>query len=394
MATSPNLITGWRTRIIRRRVQLFIIAQALKMYRNPLVAMSEMKRLRDLRNKAHGISFVSKYIKSGKQLYWNSDYCGFPSANLRSLIHSEFLRDGLNETKVSGESPKLQTLIWGITNRCHLSCQHCYEWDNISQTDKLSLEELKKILAIFKANGIRHLQFSGGEPLARFNDLVELTREASPNIDCWLLTSGFGLTMEKALALKKAGLKGVNISLDHWDEPLHNSFRNNEKSYQMVMDAVKNCLSASIIVSLSLCATREFVTQDNLMNYATLAKNIGAHFIRILEPRAAGKFAHQNVHLDKEQVALLSEFTIRLNTDPRFVDFPIISFFGYHQRKMGCFGAGNRYLYADPNGDVHACPFCRGKMGNLLDEPFNVILEKLKSMGCHEFKSQTSFTFN
>lgn len=394
MSLNVKLITGWKTRLIRKRIQFFIINEAFKLFRNPFLAISEMKRLRDLRNKAHGSIVISKYVKSGNRFYWNSDYCGYPSRNLESLIQSEFLRNRKNGINGIGEQPKLQTLIWGITNRCPLSCLHCYEWDNINHSDKLNLDELKKILNIFKTHGIRHIQFSGGEPLARFNDLVELVKEASPTMDCWLLTSGFGLTSEKATALKKAGLTGANISLDHWDALLHNSFRNNEKSFGMVMNAVQNCLDAGIIVSLSLCATREFVTEKNLMKYAVLAKDLGVHFIRILEPRSAGKFALQKVFLEKKQVEILSEFSIRMNDEPQYKDFPIVAFFGYHQRKMGCFGAGNRYIYADPNGDVHACPFCRGKMGNLLEEPFGQIIKKVKGVGCHEFQNQSSVTVN
>jgi radical SAM protein with 4Fe4S-binding SPASM domain len=53
---------------------------------------------------------------------------------------------------------------------------------------------------------------------------------------------------------------------------------------------------------------------------------------------------------------------------------------------LGCFGAGNRYLYIDPNGDVHACPFCRGKQGNMLEETFPEIVEKIKKAGCREFE--------
>jgi len=162
----------------------------------------------------------------------------------------------------------------------------------------------------------------------------------------------------------------------------------------MVMSAINNCLSESMMVSLSLCATREFVTETNLMKYATLARNTGVHFIRILEPRAAGKFARQKVNLDPHQIALLSDFAIRLNTDPQYHEFPIITFYGYHQRLVGCFGAGNRYIYIDPNGDVHACPFCRGKMGNLLNESFNDIITKLQNTGCHEFLNESSFRLN
>ena len=85
---------------------------------------------------------------------------------------------------------------------------------------------------------------------------------------------------------------------------------------------------------------------------------------------------------------MVSDFAIRMNTDPSYKDFPIVTFFGYHQRKMGCFGAGNRYFYIDPNGDAHACPFCRGKIGNLLEQPFIEILDKMKSIGCHQFENQ------
>jgi|SRR5665647_284598 len=388
MSETPKLITGWNAGFIRRRVLLFIIAEAFKFYRNPFRAISEMKRLRDLRKKVHGNTAISKYVKSGDQFFWNSDYCGYPSDNLKSVIRSEFLRNSGSDIKGLKNQAHLQTLIWGITNRCPLSCKHCYEWDNIAKSDKLDLQELKNILGVFKAHGIRHIQFSGGEPLARFNDLVELVAEASPTMDSWILTSGFGLTPDNAIILKEAGLTGANISLDHWNPELHNSFRNNDKSFAMATEAVRNCLDAGIMVSLSLVATREFVTEENLLKYATLAKSIGVLFIRILEPRSAGKFSGQSVHLESKQIELLSLFAIRMNNDPFYKDFPIVTFFGYHQRKMGCFGAGNRYVYADPNGDVHACPFCRGKMGNLLEKPFDEIIDNTKRVGCHQFESQ------
>jgi len=155
----------------------------------------------------------------------------------------------------------------------------------------------------------------------------------------------------------------------------------------MATDALKNCLDAGIIGSLSLCATREFVTEENLMKYAELAKQLRANFIRILEPRVVGRFSDKNVVLENGHIEILSEFAIRLNTNSYYKDFPIVAFFGYHQRKMGCFGAGNRYVYVDPNGDVHACPFCRGRLGNLLQEPFGQIIHRARATGCHIFEN-------
>ena len=387
MTTNPELISGQKAKFIRMKIRLYTIQVALKYYRNPFLTIRELKKLLALRRSVDGSIKIFKYINSGGQYFWKADYSGYPSENLKAFLLKEFKRSQQTETKKPDNTQGLQTLIWGITNRCPLSCRHCYEWDNIAHVDKLDISALKKVLSIIRANGLRHIQFSGGEPLSRFDDLLTLTKEASSDMDCWILTSGYGLSADKAIALREAGLKGAQISLDHWDAGLHNDFRNNDKSYEMAISAIKNCLNAGIMVSLSLCATREFVSEENLIKYADMANELGVNFIRILEPRAVGKFSNVKVGLTTDQVELLSDFIKLLNTDKRYKDYPIVTFFGYHQRKMGCFGAGERYVYIDPNGDVHACPFCRGSMGNVLNEPFTAIIERVKSVGCHLFEN-------
>ena len=66
---------------------------------------------------------------------------------------------------------------------------------------------------------------------------------------------------------------------------------------------------------------------------------------------------------------------------------PIVSFPGYHQRRIGCFGAGDRYLYMDSNGDLHACPFCQYKVGNALFDDLSESINELRKIGCHKFKT-------
>lgn len=379
MTNQPGILAGRRIWYILLRIRLFIIKEAFRYYRNPVKAYRELKRLQQFNRDRTG-NIIVKVVRSGNRYYFTTDYPGFPSRNLRAALRQEFSGKGSNTKQVS-----LKTLVWGITNRCPLTCAHCYEWDNIEQKDSLDYESLRQVLGIFRQHNIRHLQISGGEPLARFNDLVELVKEASLDMDCWLLTSGYGLTNEKAIALKEAGLVGAHISLDHWNEEFHNRFRNNDKSYAMVMAAINNCTSAGILVSLSLCATKEFVSEENLLKYAGLAKDNGAQFLRILEPREAGRFSGSDVRLSEEQIGLISRFVIKLNSDPLFRDYPVAAFLGYHQRRTECYGAGNRFVYVDPRGDIHACPFCRGSMGNLLDEPFDVIVDRLRQRGCRLF---------
>jgi MoaA/NifB/PqqE/SkfB family radical SAM enzyme len=189
--------------------------------------------------------------------------------------------------------------------------------------------------------------------------------------------------------MKKKGLTGAVISLDHWEESRHNTFRKNKNSYQWVMEAVKNCKEAGIIVCLSLCPTKEFVNEDNLNRYHQLAKDLGVAFVRILEPRPVGRFSNKDILLEPGQIKIIDTFAVTRNTDSGYRTYPIIQFPGHHQRKTGCLGAGNRYIYIDSNGDFHACPFCRKPLGNALSESIETGIFRARTMGCHMFESQT-----
>lgn len=251
------------------------------------------------------------------------------------------------------------------------------------------MEQLKLVIDKIRDTGIRHVHLSGGEPLNRFEDMLRLMDYAGSSFDFWINTSGYGLTKEKAFMMKKKGMTGALISLDDWDENRHNSFRKNHNSFYWVKEAIGNCNAAGIIVCLSVCPVKEFVSEENLDRYYHKAKELGASFIRILEPRKAGRFANRDVLLDARQIDIIDRFMIARNSDPAFMNYPIIQFPGRHQRKSGCLGAGNRYLYIDSNGEIHACPFCQKTMGNITVESLNTGINRAKASGCLAFSQST-----
>jgi MoaA/NifB/PqqE/SkfB family radical SAM enzyme len=108
-------------------------------------------------------------------------------------------------------------------------------------------------------------------------------------------------------------------------------------------------------------------------------------FIRLLEPRAVGRFADQQVSLSKDQIEILEDFYLKSITDKTFNEYPIIDYPGYHQRRTGCLGAGNRYLYVDSVGDYHACPFCQRVAGNAFNMSFDDIRINLQKSKCQAF---------
>ena len=222
-AVHSRMIVGWKKQIVERCIRLHILWIALSVYLNPLVASKALKKLMAYNHRIRGGLPVHRYVKANKRYFWSNDVPGWPSKSFRLFIENEFNR--IHPFRpVTGH---LLSMVFSVTNKCMLQCEHCFEWQNLDSKEALSLDNLKEILWKFQNRGIDIVQLSGGEPLNRLDDVIELMRSAQSGTDFWLLTSGYGLSRKKAVRLKNAGLTGVNISLDHWNEKEHNRFRNN-----------------------------------------------------------------------------------------------------------------------------------------------------------------------
>jgi MoaA/NifB/PqqE/SkfB family radical SAM enzyme len=381
-AGSSKMTAGFRSDYITLRLFLNLYAQALAHRKNPFRAAADVQRFSLKRKAIQGYGRIPRFIERDGKYHFAEHIPGFPSEQFNAFMEGELLRLNGNP---SGK-PLLNTLIFSITNRCSLRCSHCFEWDNIGAHEHLCAEDLMVIMEKLKTLGLTHIQFGGGEPLLRLPDLINLIGEAKDTMDCWVLTSGFGLTPEVAQTLAKAGLTGASISLDHWDETEHNRFRNHPESFRWVKEAVRNCRDAGILVTLAFCATRQFATRDNVQKYMELAKAWGAGFVKILDARQTGRFRGKDVRITPEQVKMLSAFYLETYTNSAYRNYPIVMYPGFDQRQVGCLGAGNRYLYIDSRGEIHSCPFCHGSAGNAVQDSMPAALVKLREKGCPEFR--------
>ncbi len=108
-----------------------------------------------------------------------------------------------------------------VTDRCNFRCTYCmpldeYEW--IDKKEILTFEEITRLAGIFVQLGVEKIRLTGGEPLMRRN-LEHLVAGLSQLVglkDLCLTTNG-SLLAEKVAALKKAGLKRINVSIDTLD---------------------------------------------------------------------------------------------------------------------------------------------------------------------------------
>jgi GTP 3',8-cyclase len=119
-----------------------------------------------------------------------------------------------------------------ITDRCNERCAYCmpgelHEW--LPRDGILTFEETQRIIRIGAELGVSKLRITGGEPLTR-RGVLDLVRAlpAIPGIrDIGISTNGTLLARETesgvtmAAALRQAGVRSINISLDTLDRDFY-----------------------------------------------------------------------------------------------------------------------------------------------------------------------------
>jgi MoaA/NifB/PqqE/SkfB family radical SAM enzyme len=101
-----------------------------------------------------------------------------------------------------------------VIRKCNLSCGYCNEFDKTS--DPIPLETLKSRAKKLKGLGTFAINMSGGEPTMnpRLADFIEYCRFDLKFLRTSIITNGFFLKKELIEDFNRAGLQGLQISID------------------------------------------------------------------------------------------------------------------------------------------------------------------------------------
>lgn len=376
---TETIKVGFTKNWILLRMWISIGIHFMKRYKNPFLLGKIRKHILSLKQVYTTETGIGKLAFVDGKYYFNSNMNGWPSPLFYRPLEVEVSKV-MNGSISNLENLKLVQIAF--TKKCPLNCEHCYEGHELNKKDTLTLDDHKQILQKLHAAGISVIQYGGGEPMTHVDDLVELFESAPGKSDFYIYTSGFNCSRKNLERLKNAGLTGISIGIDHYLAEQHNAFRRNDKAFQWALDAAKNARDLNLVLTFTICATKEFCSEENLWNYLNFANEQGASFVQVLEPRAAGNYEYQDVYLNLEQLTTLETFFLQANADASKKHLPIVLYTGYHQRKKGCLGAGNGYLYIDTDGYISSCPFCRNMKTHILDKNHETAIHELKIDGC------------
>ncbi len=273
---------------------------------------------------------------------------------------------------------RLYSVTLAVTNRCMYNCWHCYNAGRNQHEIPLSI--LKKVIGELQEMCAVRVTLSGGEPLLR-NDLEEIAGCFDDRTYLNLNTTGYGLTSERARALKDSGVFAFGVSIDSTDPDEHDRLRGSKGAFETAVRALGFASENGLYPYIVTVATHDFLRYDNFRQFMRFAAESGALEVHLLEPCATGKLAgKQEVLLDKEERTLILDYQKEIARDD---DLPILSSFLYLEspEAFGC-GAGITHLYIDGSGEVSPCNLIPISFGNIKDEPLRDILDKMGHYFC------------
>ncbi|MBI5594604.1 MAG: GTP 3',8-cyclase MoaA [Elusimicrobia bacterium] len=193
---------------------------------------------------------------------------------------------------------RVDYLRLSVTDRCNFRCAYCLPpafADFAPSEEVLSDKELVRLVSVFAGMGFRRLRVTGGEPLVRpgITGLMSEFSRLSGLEDVSLSTNG-SLLAGLAGALRRAGLKRVNISMDTLDPARFAGITRNGR-FADAWAGVEASLAAGLSpVKLNIVVARGF-NEGEIPDFVELTKTRPLHvrFIELMPMGETGFFSEE-----------------------------------------------------------------------------------------------------
>lgn len=280
--------------------------------------------------------------------------------------------------------------VWEITSACNERCVHCHASGGKPGADELTTEEGKRLIEqIAECDEFRMLVYTGGEPLVR-KDLFELL-DYSRKIGFKNVIATNAIDIDDAMAkeLRRLGVFGLAISIDHTDPEVHNRIRQRKNAFELAVRGIEACVKNGMILQINVTAMEYNI--DNIGEVLKFADAKGAAIVLNYQLVTVGRgstIKEKEVGKEKNRKLMNNLLEWQKNiapivepvASPQYWPNMLIKKHKTSQRHIkfyehffyGC-TAGTGLVYIKPNGDVWSCPFVEVSAGNVREKHFKDI---------------------
>lgn len=376
----PAFYTGWKAVFVRAFFWVSYVKYILFRKRYPLFILRPSKGGLIKSIKIRNALKLNKIIKYGGHYYFSLSYPHYPS---KAFDHMA-ARGGLNVAAAGTEYKQtLGNAILAITKKCNYNCLHCYEHFNLAEQDTIPIERWKEVVGDLQKIGVSNIVFSGGEPMLRYSDLLELIESGDKSLsDFHIHTSGDGVTPELAIELQKAGLNAAAVGLEDINPDRYEILRGRAGLHNDAVQALRCFNEAGIFTYVNLCLTKELIRSGDLWKYFDFVRDLNVSLIQLLEPRPIGGYLYKNMEdlFSEDDRKIVTDFCLEGNQNKKYRDYPLIYYIAYLEspERLGCLMGGLSHIYVDSSGNVNPCVFVPVSFGNIMSEDFIDIYKRMR----------------
>jgi len=273
--------------------------------------------------------------------------------------------------------------LLSVTRRCTFACEHCYERFNLGDEEIIPLGRWQEVVREIQEVGTGVVTLTGGEPFLRYEDLLALVEGGDKDAsEFHVHTSGHGVTLERAVELKAAGLGAAAVGLDHHLPEHHDQIRGHAGAFSEATAALGHFHEAGLLTYLNTCLGPDLVRSGGLPRLLSLAGRLGATAVRLLEPCPCGGYFGRTPNSlfsesDRRQTEM---FFLQANRDARQTKAPLIIHGSYAEAPelLGCRLGGLTLFHIDAVGNVAPCVFVPVSFGNIREEDFPTIWQRMR----------------
>src|SRR3954467_7535300 len=181
----------------------------------------------------------------------------------------------------------MRDLRISVTDRCNFRCVYCMPREVFEQHQFLphgailSFEEIARLARVFVGLGVEKIRLTGGEPLVR-RDVPRLIQLVAPLGAEITLTTNGSLLSKHALALKKAGLQRVTVSLDSLDDATFRAMSRAGFPVAKVVEGIEAAAAAGLQPIKINMVVKRGVNDDGILQMAERWRGTG-HIVRFIE---------------------------------------------------------------------------------------------------------------
>ena len=268
-------------------------------------------------------------------------------------------------------------ILMDPTSACNLHCTGCWAAEYGNKLN-LSFDDMDSIVTQGKELGVYFYMMTGGEPMVRKKDIIELCRKHN---DCVFFAYTNGTLVDEALCKQMQEVGNLFLALSVEGEPDVNDMRRGEGVYNKVMHAMDLLKEHGLVFGTSICYTSanyKSVTSDEFIK---MLVDKGCRYALYFHYMPVGNDASPELLLTPDQREEMYRairkfrstkaiFTLDFQNDAEFVG--------------GCIAGGRRYLHINANGDIDPCVFIHYSDSNIREKTLLEALQSPMMMAYHD----------